>query len=635
MEEMAGWSSDPSMVKVETANGFHEEVTLEDLSPAGMDDMNGNECSICRKSFSARYKLVRHVKGVHDKIKDYKCDNCSYECSQKSSLNMHIMDVHMKDFKCDQCDYATGRKYYLSVHIRKHHSNETPKSRDNPNHKCDQCGKTFCNKQKLQYHVKCIHDKIRDYKCDFCNHASTSKYNLGVHVRGVHSNKENFKCDECTFQHPHKKKLKQHVRKEHPKHAGKNHDDDEEERSQASLPPVENSSRESIEAVVIKPVRETVKISQETPMQEKQSCRLSTKNKVPQYSCDQCEYKFSKKQYLERHKNSVHDKIKDFKCDKCSMAFALKGSLNMHIKVVHEKVKNFKCQLCQYTASNRSKLLHHHRIVHDKVKDFKCDRCDYATSKKCNLTYHIRAIHHRVNHKSKKSPIGRLAAKKSHELTSGSEIWVNKEPTTQRESQTENPDDSDDPLNINGIKIQPQSTKDNIIPHGGNTFTKEQIYKTLQINGNTAHWVRKKAAISIAYCGRLKLQDLTSIMFQSVNIVENGVDIKNMKNLKGSHYIHVPFNPIKSEPCPASLVIMYLNCLKRAPRALGAGDTLFSRARHEELCNLGKEVASMLDLDHPESYAGHCFGGENQVAEEDFMVDEPLMREDEFKVEPV
>ena len=63
-----------------------------------------------------------------------------------------------------------------------------------------------------------------------------------------------------------------------------------------------------------------------------------------------------------------------------------------------------------------------------------------------------------------------------------------------------------------------------------------------------------------------------------MNIVEHGVEIKNIKNLAGYYQdILVPFNQVKSEPCPASLVIMYLNCLKRAPRALGPGDTLFNQ----------------------------------------------------------
>ena len=85
---------------------------------------------------------------------------------------------------------------------------------------------------------------------------------------------------------------------------------------------------------------------------------------------------------------------------------------------------------------------------------------------------------------------------------------------------------------------------------------------------------------------------------------------------------------------------MYLNCLKRAPRALGPGDTLFNKARHEELCNLGQEVASLLGLDHPELYKGHCFSpreedGAKEVAEEDFMAEETLMAEEALKIESV
>ena len=81
---------------------------------------------------------------------------------------------------------------------------------------------------------------------------------------------------------------------------------------------------------------------------------------------------------------------------------------------------------------------------------------------------------------------------------------------------------------------------------------------------------------------------------------------------------------------------MYLNCLERAPRALGPDDTLFNQARKEELCKMGQEVASLLGLDHPELYTGLCFAKKLEPAaidipEEDFMVAKSHMNELEEK----
>ena len=58
---------------------------------------------------------------------------------------------------------------------------------------------------------------------------------------------------------------------------------------------------------------------------------------------------------------------------------------------------------------------------------------------------------------------------------------------------------------------------------------------------------------------------------------------------------------------------------------------------------MGQEVASLLGLEHPELYTSYCFtpreeDGGNKVTEEceeDFMMDEPLLTEEEFKAEPV
>ena len=37
-------------------------------------------CDTCNKAFSTKKNLKRHIKMVHDKIKDFKCDKCDYTC---------------------------------------------------------------------------------------------------------------------------------------------------------------------------------------------------------------------------------------------------------------------------------------------------------------------------------------------------------------------------------------------------------------------------------------------------------------------------------------------------------------------------------------------------------------------------
>ena len=68
----------------------------------------------CKYSCSQKSHLQEHIKQVHDKIKDFKCELCDYKCSSNSSLKQ----VHdeIKDFKCELCKYSCSRKSHLQEH---------------------------------------------------------------------------------------------------------------------------------------------------------------------------------------------------------------------------------------------------------------------------------------------------------------------------------------------------------------------------------------------------------------------------------------------------------------------------------------------------------------------------------------
>merc|ERR1712226_1504609 len=56
-------------------------------------------CSKCTFSTRMSSRFQRHVKSVHQKIKDFKCNDCPYAASQEVNLTAHIKLAHTKNRK--------------------------------------------------------------------------------------------------------------------------------------------------------------------------------------------------------------------------------------------------------------------------------------------------------------------------------------------------------------------------------------------------------------------------------------------------------------------------------------------------------------------------------------------------------
>ena len=77
-------------------------------------------CSFENCGFASEHKcsLKRHIKMIHDKIKDFKCNNCEFKTSRSDQLKTHIKMIHdkIKDFKCDRCEFKTSTNGDLKKH---------------------------------------------------------------------------------------------------------------------------------------------------------------------------------------------------------------------------------------------------------------------------------------------------------------------------------------------------------------------------------------------------------------------------------------------------------------------------------------------------------------------------------------
>ena len=122
-------------------------------------------------------KLNLHFKSIHEKIKDIRCELCTYTCSTKNHLRHHRNSVHpSKVLLCDICDFKTGTRNLLNRHMTIHNPNQLV---------CNQCEFRTRSNEFLTNHIKAVHDKIRDYICGECGKkystsSNTQKETLGI-----------------------------------------------------------------------------------------------------------------------------------------------------------------------------------------------------------------------------------------------------------------------------------------------------------------------------------------------------------------------------------------------------------------------------------------------------------------------
>ena len=108
--------------------------------------------------FGRAADLKKHIRYVHEGVKNHKCEKCGKAFTKPGELKIHISSVH------------EGVK----------------------NHKCNICGKTFSQAGNLNKH-SCVHEKVKNHKCVTCDKAFGMSGSLKRHIRTVHAEMKNQK----------------------------------------------------------------------------------------------------------------------------------------------------------------------------------------------------------------------------------------------------------------------------------------------------------------------------------------------------------------------------------------------------------------------------------------------------------
>ena len=79
-------------------------------------------CEICGKYFTLKESLKKHIRGVHNKVKNRKCDQCDYATYSGFNLKLHKSKMHRGEeivkLNCPSCNVDVSN---LPYHIKIYH----------------------------------------------------------------------------------------------------------------------------------------------------------------------------------------------------------------------------------------------------------------------------------------------------------------------------------------------------------------------------------------------------------------------------------------------------------------------------------------------------------------------------------
>ena len=337
------------------------QLEKEDTNPLRLDLQD--DARFCSKSFQTK----ESVNKLSKQNKNFKCNSCGKGFSFKHNLKNHLQKVHsVKGLaKCDVCEeefnhYKDLLKHKKMLHpkIEKLGSNVHAKA---GNYVCNICDANFKSKTGHRYHIKTLHNTIKNFECKDCGQKFAQTHILDNHLKGDNCISRIRNCDSCDEVFNSKKELVQHRRQFH---------------------------REKFECGICNAMLAT-KGSRDIHVEFMHT-------KIKNFECTTCSMQFYKKPQLQQHVQKVHMGI-TYDCHICTSKLTNKQSFEYHMKTVHSVAKVYKCdrngEACEEQFETLRDLIRHRKFHHEKVKIFKCETCDKAYKTGENLRIHIETVH--------------------------------------------------------------------------------------------------------------------------------------------------------------------------------------------------------------------------------------------------
>jgi uncharacterized C2H2 Zn-finger protein len=149
-------------------------------------------CGICKKTFTRRWTLTKHIATIHGGIKTHKCLDCGAAFGEAGALTRHKTSVHkgVKPHGCPHCDMTFARGDALHCHVAAVHVGLRP-------YGCKECDAAFAHASDLRRHVECVHEGLKPFDCPECEASFGLAASLRSHIKTVHEGLKDNVCPDC------------------------------------------------------------------------------------------------------------------------------------------------------------------------------------------------------------------------------------------------------------------------------------------------------------------------------------------------------------------------------------------------------------------------------------------------------